>query len=75
MYAIIISTGLIPLSFVFYELFNTFSFFKNRFTQGPKFVLPESIKNILLVVCLVGLFASGLYPDALFFSLWLAPVF
>ncbi|MBK6785859.1 MAG: hypothetical protein IPG79_20510 [Saprospiraceae bacterium] len=73
LYAIIISTGLIPLSFVFYELFNTFSFFKNRFTQGPKFVLPESIKNILLVVCLVGLFASGLYPDALFFSLWLAP--
>lgn len=44
LYAIIISTGLIPLSFVFYELFNTFSFFKNRFTQGPKFVLPESIK-------------------------------
>lgn len=73
LYAIIISTGLLPLSFVFYELFNTFRFFNNRFTAGPKLIFPEWVKSGLLVICLVGLLCSGLYPDALFFSLWLAP--
>lgn len=73
LYAIIISTGLLPLSFVFYELFLSFKVFKNRFIQGPKLVLSETIKTILLVACLLGLLGSGLYPDTLFFSLWLTP--
>jgi len=73
LYAIVISTGLLPLSFVFYSLFNTFSVLKNRFTVGPKIILSETVKTVLLVVSLLSLFGSGLFPDELFFSLWLTP--
>ncbi len=73
LYAIIISTGLIPLAFVFYSLFNTFPILKNRYTDGPKIILPEIIKSILILVSLGSLLAAGLFPDIMFFSLWLSP--
>jgi len=73
LYAIVISTGLLPLSFAFYELFNTFRVFNNRYTNGLKIVLPEWLKSTLIIFCLLGLLGSGLFPDFLFFSLWLAP--
>lgn len=73
LYAIVISTGLLPLSFGFYELFNTFRFFQNRYTQGVKIILPEKLKTAMIVLCLLGMLGSGLFPDYLFFSLWLAP--
>ncbi len=73
LYAIVISTGLLPLSFVFYELFNSFNVFRNRYTKGPKIILPELLKTSLIVICLASLLGAGLYPDALFFSLWLTP--
>lgn len=73
LYAIIISMGLIPLSFAFYELFNTFRVFERRFTDGLKVIFPEWVKTALLLISVACLFLSGLYPDTLFFSLWLAP--
>jgi hypothetical protein len=73
LYAIIISTGLLPLSFVFYELFKSMRVFKNRFSEGPKFILPENLKFPLIIVCLASLLGAGLFPDAMFFSLWLTP--
>jgi hypothetical protein len=72
-YAIIISTGLLPLSFVFYDLFNTVPVLKTRFTEGPKFIMPGKAKTILLVLSALSLFAAGLFPDALFFVLWVSP--
>jgi len=72
-YAIIISTGLLPLSFVFYDLFNTVPVLKTRFSEGPALILPEKLKTILLVLSAVSLFAAGLFPDELFFVLWLSP--
>ncbi|MFZ1703788.1 MAG: hypothetical protein WAT79_05550 [Saprospiraceae bacterium] len=73
LYAIVISTGLLPLSFVFYELFNTFKFFKKRFSEGPKFILPETWKTLLIIICIAGLIGAGLFPNVMFFSLWLTP--
>lgn len=73
LYAIIISTGLLPLAFVFYELFLSFRVFKNRFVDGPKIVFSEGFKSFLIVVCILGLLGSGLFPNVLFFSLWLVP--
>lgn len=73
LYAIIISTGLLPLSFVFYSLFNTIPVLKNRYTDGPKIILPEIFKSILIVLSMLGLLGAGLFPDAMFFSLWLTP--
>lgn len=73
LYAIIISTGLIPLAFVFYGLFNTIPVLQNRFTVGPRIVLSEGIKTVLLVLSVLSLFLAGLLPDVLFFTLWLSP--
>ena len=73
LYAIVISTGLLPLSFAFYELFNTFRIFEKRYTDGPKIVLPEWMKSAGIVICLAGILGSSLFPNELFFSLWLAP--
>lgn len=72
-YAIIISTGLLPLSFVFYDLFNTVPVLKKRFSEGPQLILGERVKTILLLLAIVSLFAAGLYPDELFFVLWISP--
>jgi hypothetical protein len=73
LYAIIISTGLLPLAFVFYDLFNTVPVLKRRFTEGPKIVLGEGLKTVLLVLSIVSLFAAGLLPNVLFFTLWVSP--
>lgn len=73
LYAIVISTGLLPLSFVFYDLFNTIPVLKKRFNEGPKFILHEKIKTVLLILSVLSLFAAGLFPDALFFALWMSP--
>lgn len=73
LYAIIISTGLLPLSFVFYDLFNTVPVLKNRFTNGPKLVLGKTFKTVLLFLSLISLFGAGLFPNALFFTLWVSP--
>ena len=73
LYAIIISTGLLPLAFVFYDLFNTIPVLKRRFTEGPKIILGENLKTILLVLSVLSLLGAGLFPDVLFFTLWVTP--
>lgn len=73
LYAIVISSGLLPLAFVWYSLFKTIPALRNRFTLGRKFVLPGWAKNVILVSSLTGLLGAGLFPDYLFFSLWLSP--
>lgn len=73
LYAILISTGLLPLAFVFYGLFNTVHVLRHRFTQGPKLILGSTLKTVLLVASVASIFLAGLYPDELFFTLWLSP--
>lgn len=73
LYAIVISSGLLPLAFVWYSLFKTFPALRNRFSNGRKLILPTWAKNGLLILSLFGLFGSGLFPDIFFFALWLAP--
>jgi hypothetical protein len=46
---------------------------KTRFTEGPKYIMPEKVKTILLVLSTGSLFAAGLSPDKLFFVLWISP--
>lgn len=73
LYAILISSGLLPLSFEWYSLFTTFPKFRRRFSDGLKLRFSQPLKSILLVLALVGSFAGGLFPDQLFFTLWLTP--
>lgn len=73
-YAIIGSSGLIPVIFVLYRLLNTFPNIRNRFSNGPKFQLPNWAINLILIIFLVGMFAISFYPQQLFGLLWVAPM-
>ena len=73
LYAFIVSSGLLPLAFEWYLLFLTFPKLANRFRNGIKIVLNSAIKNILLVLSLVSMFVASLFPDSLFFVLWVSP--
>ena len=74
LYAVLGSSGLMPMSFEWYSLLTTFKKFNNRYKLGPKLNLAKWLKMALLIVSIAGLFVSGLYPDKLFFLLWLAPL-
>lgn len=73
MYALIISSGLLTLAFIWYSFFQTFPNFSQRYSNGPKIILSETIKNILIVLSLIALFLTGIFPDFFFFTLWLSP--
>lgn len=74
LYACTISSGLMPMAFMFYELFKTYPKFSVRFSDGLKVIFPVWIKNGIIIISLLGLFLSGLFPDELFFSLWVTPL-
>lgn len=73
LYACIISSGLLPLCFEWYCVFQTFPKLNFRFSDGLKIVLSEKAKFIFLIAACLGIFASGLFPMQLFFALWLSP--
>ncbi|OQX98593.1 MAG: hypothetical protein B6I24_04905 [Bacteroidetes bacterium 4572_128] len=73
LYAILISSGLLPLSFEWYSLFTTFPSLKVRFSKGFKIVFSENLKTILLILSLIGSFLGGLFPAEFFFTLWATP--
>ena len=73
LYAFIVSSGLLPLAFEWYLVFISFPKFAKRFSYGKKIVLGETVKNIILILAFASMFASGLFPDTLFFTLWVSP--
>jgi hypothetical protein len=75
LYAVLGSSGLLPLVFEWYSLFNTFDKFRNKYTKGIVIVTPKWITNVLLVVFFAALFAITFFPDGLFGILWVAPMF
>ena len=74
LYAVIGSGGLMPMAFEWYTLLLTFKTFRNRFDTGPKINVSRGLKTLLLIICFVGLLATGYLPDEMFFLLWLAPL-
>lgn len=73
LYACIISSGLLPLAFEWYCIFKTIPSLANRFSQGYAFTLSERTKTILLILAMAITFITGLFPDLLFFNLWVMP--
>jgi hypothetical protein len=73
LYAIFISSGLLPLSFEWYSLFTSFPKFRKRFSNGRKVTFSSKLKTTLLILSLISSFAGGLFPDELFFTLWVTP--
>lgn len=73
-YAIIGSSGLMPAVFELYNLMNTYPSFRHRYDRGPKLTLSKSVRTIILVLALAGMFCVGFFPDGMFGVLWISPL-
>src|SRR5690606_15222822 len=56
LYAIVGSSGLMPMAFEWYSLLRTFPKMKNRWDFGPKFSLPNWLQNVILIAAFAGMF-------------------
>jgi hypothetical protein len=73
-YAVLGSSGLMPMCFEWYYILKTSRFFRNRFTYGPKLTVPDWVVTLILIVGLGSLSVIAFFPDLLFGFLWLAPL-
>jgi hypothetical protein len=74
LYAIVGSSGLLPVVFIIYRLLGTIPGFTERYTHGPKIKLPGWVLNLLTIILLGGMFFVGFFPNILFGILWVAPM-
>lgn len=74
LYAVMGTSGLLPMAFEWFSLFKTFGKFRHKYSDGPRLAIPRWLSTVLLVACLAGLFMAGFMPNLLFFSLWLSPL-
>lgn len=75
LYAVLGSSGFIPMAFEWYYLFRALRFLNNRFKHGRKVKLPKWLLWTVLVLSFGGLAATPVFPDHLFYIIWLAPLF
>ena len=74
LYAILGSSGLMPMCFMMYGLLKTFKKLRHRFDNGPVVKSSRTARAIMLIIAMAGLFITGLLPNNLFFLLWLCPI-
>ncbi len=73
-YAVLGSSGLMPMCVELYYLLTTSRLFKNRFSHGPIVRLSNWAGTIILVISFLSLFAVSFFPDLLFGCLWVTPL-
>lgn len=73
-YAVLGSSGLMPMCFEWYYILKTSRFFRNRFTYGPKLNIPDWAVSAILITGLASLSVIAFFPDLLFGFLWVAPL-
>jgi len=73
-YALIGSTGLMPMAIEMYTLLNTFKGLNKRYSFGPKVVFARKWQYVLLTASILVTFAVSFYPNELFFIIWLGPL-
>ncbi|MEJ7682211.1 MAG: hypothetical protein WKG06_31055 [Segetibacter sp.] len=73
-YAVLGSSGLMPMVFEWFSLLNTFKGFRQKYTNGPKIVMANRLKIVLLILSFTGMFATSFYPDKMFSILWTGPL-
>jgi len=74
MYAVIASSGLMPMALEWYSFFNVFPKLRYRFSFGPKIVFSKTLKIVLLVLSLTVMFLIPFFPMVMFPALWVAPM-
>ena len=74
LYALLGSSGLMPMAFEWFTLLRTFRLWKYKYRLGPKFQVPNKVKIVLVVLSFIGLIVAVIAPDRLFYVLWLGPL-
>jgi len=67
-------TTVLPAIIEWYMLLRTFSLFRDRYRNGPKFKVSKTFLIIYYVLGLILAFGMGFYPYLLFWVLWVALV-
>ncbi|MBN2165485.1 MAG: hypothetical protein JW717_04345 [Marinilabiliaceae bacterium] len=73
-YAIIGSSGLMPMTIEVYTLLNTFKGLQKRYSNGPKVKISKKMKWVLLIASIGSIFFVSYYPNQLFFIIWFVPL-
>jgi hypothetical protein len=74
LYAVLGSSGFIPMTFEWYQLLRSIKKLNLRYKKGPRIKFPNWLSILLLLACGVGLFVSPFKPNDLFYIVWLAPL-
>lgn len=75
LYAILGSSGFIPMSFEWYQLLRKIRFLNYKYKYGPKIRFPRWLSYLLLALFTVFLFITPFKQDNFFYMVWLAPMF
>jgi len=73
-YSLLGSSALLTIAFELYMLLESFPKLAVKYTQGPKLVVSKKIWKIILFSSLLIMFLISIFPDELFFFIWLAPL-
>jgi hypothetical protein len=73
-YSLLGSSALLTIAFELYMLLESFPKLAVKYTQGPKLVVSKKVWKIILVLSLLIMFLIGIFPDEMFFFIWLAPL-
>lgn len=74
LYSVFGAAAFWPQIFEVYSLLGTFRFFRQRWAHGRQMAINKTFKWILLIVSFALMFIAPLYPEPLFWSVWLAPM-
>jgi len=73
-YSLLGSSALLTIAFELYMLLESFPKLAVKYTQGPKLSVSKKAWKIILFLSLLVMFLISLFPDELFFFIWLAPL-
>jgi hypothetical protein len=74
-YSLMGSSGLLTIVFEVYTLLMCFKPLAAKYTHGPKLNISKRGWLVIYIASLVIMFLISIFPDQLFFILWLGPLF
>lgn len=75
LYAILGSSGFIPMCFEWYQLLRKVKVLSNKYENGPKIKFPRWVSYTLLILFILFLFYTPFKPENFFYMVWMAPMF
>lgn len=73
-YSLLGSSALLTIAFELYMLLKTFPGLAVKYTKGPRITVNKFTWKVLLISSLLVMVLISVFPDELFFAIWLAPL-